>query len=211
MNQDHKKPIDKYDVAVPAEMPVMVLSDCFLFPGCYLPLFIFEERYRQMLQHALATDRMFCVGTRRANPDSDSDITMVSTAGLIRSCVTQPDGTSHLMLLGLQRITLTGWVQEKPFRIASVEPLITHEAPAQQVDELRDRALKLIPACPTPAAKAMASVLEQLRLCGDPELTCDILTYHFVRRSPALRTALMECCLIKRYEILINELSRCGK
>ena len=33
-------------------------------PGCFLPLFIFEERYRLMLKHALNTDRMFCVGIR---------------------------------------------------------------------------------------------------------------------------------------------------
>lgn len=186
----------------------MVLTDCFLFPGCFLPLFIFEERYRKMLDHALSTDRMFCVGARRAHSGEDGDITMVSTAGLIRSCVTQPDGTSHLMLMGLQRITLTGWVQEKPFRIASVEPLITSEAPADRVLELRDRALQLIPPCPHEAAKAMASLREQLRLCGDPELICDILIYHFVRCSSALRAALNERCLVKRYELLIEELSR---
>ena len=50
---------------LPDKMPVMVLSNCFLLPGCFLPLFIFEERYRLMLKHALETDRMFCVGIRK--------------------------------------------------------------------------------------------------------------------------------------------------
>ena len=203
------KPTDKCNFSIPSEMPVMVLTDCFLFPGCFLPLFIFEERYCLMLKHALATNRMFCVGTRLPHPCHDSDVMTVSTAGLIRSCVTQADGTSHLMLMGLQRIKLTGWVQEKPFRIAKVEPLTTHEACVDEVNRLRDAALQMIPPCPSEAAKAMASLREQLRLCGDPELICDILIYHFVRRSPALRAALHECCLIKRYQLLIDELGRC--
>ena len=186
----------------------MVLTDCFLFPGCFLPLFIFEERYCQMLKHALATNRMFCVGTRIPRSQHGADVMMVSTAGLIRSCVTQADGTSHLMLMGMQRIKLTGWVQEKPFRIAAVEPLVTHEADQAEVVRLRDEALSNIPPCPHEAAKAMESLSEQLRLCGDPELICDILIYHFVRRSPALRAALSECCLIKRYHLLIEELAR---
>ena len=203
------KPTDKCNFSIPSEMPVMVLTDCFLFPGCFLPLFIFEERYCLMLKHALATNRMFCVGTRLPHPSHDSDVMTVSTAGLIRSSVTQADGTSHLMLMGLQRIKLTGWVQEKPFRIAKVEPLTTHEACVDEVTRLRDEALQMIPPCPSEAAKAMASLREQLRLCGDPELICDILIYHFVRRSPALRAALHECCLIKRYQLLIDELGRC--
>ncbi len=186
----------------------MVLTDCFLFPGCFLPLFIFEERYCQMLKHALATDRMFCVGTRIPCADDGSGVMMVSTAGLIRSCVTQPDGTSHLMLMGMQRIRLTGWSQEKPFRIATVEPMLTKEADEAEVAKLRDEALQNIPPCPHEAAKAMESLSEQLRLCGDPELICDILIYHFVRRSTALRTALSECCLIRRYHLLIEELAR---
>ena len=208
MDQDHTKPTDKCEFSLPAQMPVMVLTDCFLFPGCFLPLFIFEERYCKMLKHALATNRMFCVGTRLPRPEHESDVMMVSTAGLIRSCVTQADGTSHLMLMGMKRIKLTGWVQEKPFRIATVEPLVTHEADKETVARLRDEALHNIPPCPHEAAKAMESLSEQLRLCGDPELICDILIYHFVRRSPALRAALSEGCLIKRYQLLIEELTR---
>lgn len=208
MEPNHPKP-DKCTFSLPEEMPVMVLTDCFLFPGCFLPLFIFEERYCQMLKHALATNRMFCVGTRLPNPADESEIMMVSTAGLIRSCVSQADGTSHLMLMGMQRIKLTGWVQEKPFRIAKVEPIATREANPSEVALLRDEALQRIPPCPNEAATAMASLREQLRQCGDPELICDILIYHFVRRSPALRAALNECCLIKRYKLLIDELSRC--
>ncbi|MDB6073482.1 MAG: hypothetical protein JWO89_1122, partial [Verrucomicrobiaceae bacterium] len=40
MDQDHMKPTARCHFSLPEEMPVMVLTDCFLFPGCFLPLFI---------------------------------------------------------------------------------------------------------------------------------------------------------------------------
>jgi Lon protease-like protein len=107
-------------VTLPAQMPVMVLSDCYLFPGCFLPLFIFEERYREMLKHALDGDRMFCIGTRISK--SDDSVLPWSTAGLVRACVKQPDGTSHVMLYGIRRINLNAWSDDRPFRIAEIEP-----------------------------------------------------------------------------------------
>ena len=96
--------------ALPAELPVMVLPDCHLYPGCLLPLYIFEDRYRKMLAHALDSNRMFCIGNREGGSE-DSPVSRHSTAGLVRACVQQPDGTSHLLLLGLQRIELGEWVQ----------------------------------------------------------------------------------------------------
>jgi ATP-dependent Lon protease len=44
----------------------------------------------------------------------------VITVGLIRASKKREDGTSHVMLYGVQRIRITGWVQETPFRIATI-------------------------------------------------------------------------------------------
>ena len=40
----------------PGSAPVMVLGGATLFPRGYMPLFIFEPRYRAMLNHALERD-----------------------------------------------------------------------------------------------------------------------------------------------------------
>jgi Lon protease-like protein len=39
----------------------MPLPGAVLFPHALLPLYIFEPRYRKMLEHALQRHRMFCV------------------------------------------------------------------------------------------------------------------------------------------------------
>src|ERR1041384_8142520 len=48
-------------VTLPKQLPVMPLPGAVLFPHALLPLYIFEPRYRKMLEHALKQHRMFCV------------------------------------------------------------------------------------------------------------------------------------------------------
>ena len=193
-------------LALPETLPVMMLSDCYLFPGCFLPLFIFEQRYRDMLAHALQTHRMFCIGTRTGGNDQENQLMRVSTAGLIHSCVKQSDGTSHLILMGLRRVRFTGWVQEKPFLMARIEPMASEPADASVLQDLKTEALASLPACPEEAAEAIALLCDKLRACNHAEMACDILAYHFIRRNAVLRAVLAEPSVEKRYRLLLKEL-----
>ena len=105
---------------------MMVLSGVPLFPHALLPLHVFEPRYRVMLAHALAGERMFAVATLRpgvAEARRPADIFPVAGVGLVRACVGNPDGTSNLILQGVARVRFTEFLQEKPFRIARIESL----------------------------------------------------------------------------------------
>src|SRR3954447_5476042 len=132
-------------VALPDAVPVMPLPGALLFPHALLPLCIFEPRYRAMLARALAEDRMFCV-TLIDSPgtdwDSSEDFRHVASVGLIRACVDRPDGTSNLILQGLQRVRFTGFRQEQPFPIAEIEPLASTPAnPPVEAEALGSRVL----------------------------------------------------------------------
>lgn len=181
----------------------MVLPDCHLFPGCLLPLYIYEARYRDMLAHALGANRMFCIGNREGD-DEDSPISPHSTAGLVRACVQQADGTSHLLLLGLQRIRLGDWVQSKPFRVAEIHPVATILGEDHEHQRLKAEALSLFSAAGD-QAKELRKVLEDN---DDAEMVCDVLSYHFTR-CPKLQQRLMgEPSLIRRYEMVIEALKK---
>ena len=190
--------------SLPDEIPVMVLPDCHLFPGCLLPLFIFEERYRLMLTHALNTNRMFCIGNKEGT-DEDSPISLHTTAGLVRACVQQEDGTSHLLLLGLQRIHLKSWRQETPFRIAKIEPVKTIIEDADEAKRLKDEALHMFEKCGVDSAKQLR---ESLAKNEDTELACDVLSYHFTRCPTLQQKLLAETSLIKRLQMLIAALEK---
>src|SRR4051794_25704110 len=107
-------------VTLPDQLPVMPLPGAVLFPHALLPLYIFEARYRKMLEYALQKHRMFCVPLVKPScPDwhATEDFFQLATAGLIRACVERSDGTSNLILQGLHRVRFTNFEQEKPFPI----------------------------------------------------------------------------------------------
>lgn len=186
---------------------MIVLDGCYHFPGCHLPLFIFEDRYRRMLHHALHADRMFCVGVS----DGEDGVLPVTTAGLIRASMKNPDGTSQVMLYGVCRVRITGWQQMKPFRIAQVEPVYTLKASVPALEALKARALDLLPHPENDSCKGRHDLRQKLEEMEEAEAVCDIIAFHFVRQKDVLRDLLEESCPRRRYEMLIRELTKtCG-
>src|SRR5437762_7129677 len=111
-------------VTLPDEVPVMPLPGEVLFTHALLPLYIFEPRYRKMLEHALQRDRMFSVTLLKPScPEwhAPEDFFHFATVGLIRACVGRDDGTSNLVLQGLHRVRFSSFQQETPFPIARID------------------------------------------------------------------------------------------
>src|SRR5216110_3974598 len=135
------------EVAIlPDQVPVMPLPGAVLFPHALLPLYIFEPRYREMLAHALAHERMFCVALLRpesAQWKSEDDFFDVGTIGLIRACVGRGDGTSNLILQGLQRVCFASFEQETPFPIARIDIVESRDATTVETEALGTKVLEL--------------------------------------------------------------------
>lgn len=190
---------------LPETLPVMVLERLYPLPGGIQPLFIFEERYRRMLEHALSTDRLFAIGDRRR----DGSLRPIVTAGLIISAVRATDGTSQLVLQGIHRMRITGWQQEAPFLIATVEPFETDPGPAEKVHELSQEVEAILEQFTLPEIAGNFILLRQLlRQRNDPSFTCDLVASLALRRPAISRALLEERRLLKRLEILIRELKR---
>ena len=199
---------------LPDAIPIMVLSGAVQFPQSLMPLFIFEQRYRDMLSFALESERLFGVAYAAPgiDPETSPDpVRPVFTAGLIRACVTHTDGTSHLMLAGLRRVEVIGWEQVFPFRIAAILPV-----PDLSVDASGERRLseELISCCLAAIGgtgkkeEAMRSqlpaILEQL---DDPAEIADLVAHNFVD-DPRQRQELLEIIPVKeRLEYLFELLT----
>lgn len=185
---------DDEPAEIPDTAPVMVLGGATLFPHSYMPLFLFEQRYRDMLSYCLERHRMFCIG--HALPDIDTDLSedpvhRISTIGLIRACVTHPDGTSHLMLSGLQRVEILGFEQHHPFRVATVLPLPSRvddpDVAVEAALEVIDLSRKLCG-----EGKPMSNQLsDHLASVSDPAAIADVVSHAFLH-DPGERQHLLE-------------------
>jgi Lon protease-like protein len=91
-------------------LPLFPLASVVLFPELQVPLFIFEPRYRQMVEAALAGDRL--IGMVTAVPQQldqmpgDPEVFPIGCAGRIESCNQRDDGTYNIVLAGIARFRL---------------------------------------------------------------------------------------------------------
>ncbi len=188
-----KKRKDQH-LKIPRHAPVMVLPNTLLFPDSLLPLFIFEPRYRAMLEWALEHDRMFCLALireGRSDWSSPADFHHVAGLGLVRACVGRDDGTSHLILQGLARVELTDFVQTEPFVIAKLREVPEARANADEAATLSAIVLEL---CAQHRASGLVipeALDRQLAQVGDAGALSDLVAYTLIR-DPYRRQSVLE-------------------
>ena len=188
------------DLDVPGVLPVMVLGGATLFPNTLLPLFIFEPRYRAMLESALSTDRMLAV----AQPlrEDEERVCPVAGVGLIRACVKKEDGTSNLILQGVARVKFTAWPQLVPFRIAAVRRignLDSESAEARQERLVHLRVVLERGVLPLPQEMS-----EHLARIDDPDALTDIAASALLKDPLKRQAILAEESNVRRQELLLR-------
>ena len=102
------------------------LPDLVMFPHVVQPLRVFEPRYVEMFEAALADDHLISMAVLESGWESEyamePPIHPVCCLGRIISHDKQPDGTYNFLLAGVQRVrVLQEHETESPFRSADVE------------------------------------------------------------------------------------------
>jgi Lon protease-like protein len=196
-------------VELPAAVPVMPLPGVLLFPNALLPLHIFEPRFRDMLDHALQDDRMFCVALVRPERQqwrTSEDFFPVSTVGVIRACVGRSDGTSDLILQGIRRVKFSGFEQEAPFPIARIKPLKTRTKLTVETDALAAKVLEFYTRLKSSERALPEKIDRYLSEMSDPEMLADLIASTFIGDVTHRQQLLEELDLNQRLRLLIQHL-----
>ncbi len=95
-------------------MPMFPLPNLVLLPNTFLPLHIFEPRYRQLTRDALEGARLMLVAFQLAaddDPERDDDgkppaVAPIAGVGEIVMAQSLPDGRFHIILRGCARVRI---------------------------------------------------------------------------------------------------------
>jgi Lon protease-like protein len=108
-------------------LPIFPLPNVVLFPNVFLPLHIFEPRYRDMVADALTSDRLIGMALLRRGWEDDYDgrppVYAVGSSGLITHVEQLADGEYNIVLRGLERFRILTEDHTRSYRRALVEPL----------------------------------------------------------------------------------------
>ncbi len=199
---------------IPEKCGVLLIEDCTLFPHGGMPLFIFEDRYRQMLEEALQGDCLFCVGRRlgESAPGKPPMAAPVGTIGLVRASREQEDGTSQLLLHGVIRVRFNEWHDEKPYPFASIEPVLTEamhpDKEAAGMATLKDAVEDAIEGLPDEVRHSVLALLER---ADNAALLTDIVAQQFVHLADTRQQILEESSIASRISMICEYLRKISK
>jgi Lon protease-like protein len=110
----------------PIELPLFPLHTV-LCPGVALPLHIFEDRYRTLVERCIERDEPFGVVLIRNGRDTgplNGEIAAVGTTALIRQAGRYPDGRFDIVTIGGSRFRIDEVDRERePYLVGQVELL----------------------------------------------------------------------------------------
>lgn len=110
-------------------IPIFPLPSVVLFPNVFLPLHIFEARYRQLVADALSGDRIIGMTLLRAGYDEAVErppVYPVGCSGVITHVERLADGRFNLVLRGVEKFRILDEDEPAPgqlYRTAVVSPL----------------------------------------------------------------------------------------
>jgi uncharacterized protein len=120
------------------------LPNLVMYPHVMQPLHIFEERYREMLEDALAGDRLIAMALLKPGWETDYEsrppIARYACLGKVVTHHRLPDGRYNLLLMGVGRIRILNEIEPpRSFRQAKVELLreTFEEESSLRIEELQ--------------------------------------------------------------------------
>jgi Lon protease-like protein len=134
---------------LPFSIPIFPLPTVVLFPNVFLPLHIFEPRYRQMVAESLAGDRIIGMVLLRPGYENEYEgrppIYATGCSGLITHSERLEDGRYNLVLQGLEKFTIHA--EEEPaagrlYRSAVITPE-AEQVRDHERDELKSQRQRL--------------------------------------------------------------------
>ena len=131
---------------LPVTIPIFPLDKVVLFPNVFLPLHIFEPRYREMVSDALAGDRIIGMVLLRPGFEADYNgrppVFEIGCAGVITHSEKLSDGRFNIVLRGLEKFRVVSEDTSRAYRLAEIDPL--PETPdAEEREQLRRQRQRL--------------------------------------------------------------------
>jgi len=131
---------------LPQTIPIFPLPNVVLFPNVFLPLHIFEPRYRQMVDDALRGDRIIGMVLLRPGWEPTYQerpaVYPVGCAGVITHSERLSDGRFNIVLRGMEKFRVTAEDDALPYRMAYVDS-VREPAPETFREEMQSARRRL--------------------------------------------------------------------
>lgn len=124
--------------AFPADLPIIVEDNLFLYPFMISPLFLSDEENIRAATDSLEHNSLVLVCTAKSGMEHGRDFSSIYNAGVIGSIMRKvdlPDGRVKILFQGMQKGKIIKELSRVPLR-ATVDVIHTQQAEAMKVDAM---------------------------------------------------------------------------
>jgi len=122
--------------SIPAELPILGLSDIVIFPGNVSPLLVDSGASTKLIDDVVAGDRLLCLVLQK-RPEvpepAPGDLFPVGCAARVLKMVKYPDGAARILVEGLQRTRLGRFTSKAPYLRARVNGMTEKTADTPRI------------------------------------------------------------------------------
>lgn len=136
---------------LPEILPIFPLPNAVLIPSASLPLYIFEDRYKQMVRDCIDSDRYLCVALLQKGWEQQSGPPRpypIAGFGRIVHAARLPNDNMEIVIQGMGRLRMTEYYDDRAYLRAAVtlfEPAYTSgDALQEATAAMRQRFLELL-------------------------------------------------------------------
>jgi ATP-dependent Lon protease len=133
-----------------AEYPLLAVRDAVVFPHMMIPLFVGRDRSLRAVDEALDGDHCIVIVVQR-DPEvldpAPEDLYEIGTVASIARMLRMPDGTTSVLVEGLQRARIVEYTQTQSFYQVKASPIFEEVEEQPLTEALMRAALALFEKC----------------------------------------------------------------
>jgi len=178
-------------------LPIFPLPNVVLFPNVFLPLHIFEPRYREMVADALKNDRLIGMTLLRPGWQREYEgrppVFPIGCSGVITHVDRLNDGRYNIVLRGVQRFRILEEDDRLSYRRARIEQLPEAACCAEDAAAIRSQRAKLDVLLAPAIERSLADIAGEARIpaaMSDEDLINALAQY--LDLEPLEKQALLE-------------------
>src|SRR5437868_1063934 len=173
---DDIEDIQKRIQTIPSELPVLPVRDAVIFPHAVIPLTVGREASVKLVNDVQQSDGMLVVLTqrdKRVDTPGPTDLYDVGTVSMVHRVMKTPEGNLLVIIMGVSRTRVTGFVQFEPYLRAAIDPMpdiredenaIDFQALRRTVISQFERIIKLSPQLPDDLQTIVINIEDSGRL-----------------------------------------------
>ena len=194
--------------------PVLPLRDIVVFPHMIVPLFVGRDKSVRALEEVMADDKQILLSSQIDPAVDDPDADGIYRTGVLANVLQLlklPDGTVKVLVEGVSRVTITGFIENEDFFEAEAEYLTelpgdaaTIEALLRTVTDEFERYAKIKKNIPEEALAAVSETVEPQKLA---DLVAGHLGIEVEQKQELLETLSVSERLEKVYGLMQGEMS----